>query len=153
MPDERKEIVCEIVSESRLVEGDVAGNGGTANPVRVEHPTHQANSAIPLPYEPKRLQRAITQLRSEQLGSVEYRVWGGQHEHHVKLDVDPPCDCEDFHYRGREVLCAHVLHCLMREGNQELLIAAGEIMRQMQEQVKAANRAIRRFERSAPRVA
>lgn len=143
----------EIISESRLVEGDGASNGPTGLTSPGRHPTHQANSETALPYEPNRLTRAITELRSEQLGPLEYRVWGGRHEHHVKLDVDPPCDCEDFYYRGREILCAHVLHCLMREGNQDLLIAAGEIMRQMQEQVKAASQAIRRLEKQSTRVA
>jgi hypothetical protein len=74
-----------------------------------------------------RLERALT-LAVERTDRGRYRVSGGAEPHHVDL-VDPAmerCDCADFLWRQR--VCAHLLACLLREGDERVVRAAAQLV-------------------------
>ena len=65
-----------------------------------------------------RLARAV-HLNVERLTDHRYRVSGGEREHLVSLDEALECDCENRAYRG--VACAHLLACMLAEGDRDCL--------------------------------
>ena len=79
--------------------------------------------------EPRRLLSAAT-IVSEKVGHGQYRVQSRSRKHIVyNIDVysDQPCDCEDSQY-GHGRMCAHWLHCRMREGDELTLLALGQVI-------------------------
>lgn len=75
----------------------------------------------PPAYDPARLRRSF-RLKWERLGPGEYEIWGGAKPHFVKLDRDPPCDCEDWYYGGGNRRCKHLLRATV----VETLILSGD---------------------------
>ena len=65
-----------------------------------------------------RLARAI-HLDVERITDHTYRVSGGEREHLVSLVEALECNCEDRAYRG--VACAHLLACMLAEGDRDCL--------------------------------
>lgn len=80
-----------------------------------------------------RLERGLG-LRAERVGDGRYRVTGGEHVHWVDLYSQrvPRCDCGDHLWRER--VCKHMLAALLREGDERVLRAIGELV----ETLKAA---------------
>lgn len=73
-----------------------------------------------------RLERALG-LRAEHAGPGRYRIVGGDREHWVDLYTasHPRCDCGDYIWRDR--VCKHILAALMREGNERVIQAVGNL--------------------------
>ncbi len=73
-----------------------------------------------------RLERSLG-LRAEHVGEGRYRIVGGDHEHWVDLysSSHPRCDCGDYLWRDR--VCKHILAALMREGNERVIQAVGNL--------------------------
>lgn len=77
--------------------------------------------------ETDRLSRAL-QLSVRRTSRGRYVVSGGSEPHHVDL-IDPSmerCDCGDFLWRN--VVCKHLLACLLREGDERVVRAAGRLV-------------------------
>ena len=74
--------------------------------------------------DPARLRRALT-LTAKRIDRGRYEVSGGKTVHYVDL-IDPVmerCDCADFTWR--QVVCQHLLACLLREGDERVVAAVG----------------------------
>lgn len=73
-----------------------------------------------------RLERALG-LRAEVAGEGRYRIVGGDTEHWVDLcnASYPMCDCGDYLWRDR--VCKHILAALMREGDERVIRAVGNL--------------------------
>lgn len=73
-----------------------------------------------------RLERSLG-LRAEPAGHGRYRIVGGVNEHWVDLYTSshPRCDCGDYLWRDR--VCKHILAALMREGNERVIRAVGNL--------------------------
>jgi hypothetical protein len=73
-----------------------------------------------------RLERSLG-LHAEHAGPGRYRILGGEHEHWVDLytSAHPRCDCGDYLWRDR--VCKHILAALMREGNERVIRAVGNL--------------------------
>ena len=73
-----------------------------------------------------RLERSLG-LRAEHVGDGRYRIIGVEHEHWVDLysSSHPRCDCGDYLWRDR--VCKHILAALMREGNERVIQAVGNL--------------------------
>ena len=93
----------------------------------------QAAGGVPL----DRLERSLG-LRVTPTGPGRYRVSGGRETHWVDLYSahHPRCDCGDHLWRER--ICKHILAALLREGNENVLRALGELVRELRGGVRAA---------------
>src|SRR3954468_8692156 len=74
-----------------------------------------------------RLERSLG-LRGERVGAGRYRITGGTHVHWVDLYTTghPRCDCGDHLWRER--ICKHILAALLREGNERVVRALGDVV-------------------------
>lgn len=79
------------------------------------------------PIDIGRLERALG-LRAEPAGLGRYRIIGGESEHWVDVHAasHPHCDCGDYIWRDR--VCKHIMAALMREGNERVIRAVGELL-------------------------
>lgn len=77
-----------------------------------------------------RLERSLG-LETERIGDGRYRVRGGSSEHWVDLYTTtmPRCDCGDHLWRER--VCKHILAALLREGNERVVRALGQMVAQI----------------------
>jgi hypothetical protein len=82
-----------------------------------------AAGSIDLP----RLERSLT-LRTLRIGRGQYAVSGGAVTHWVDLygANQPRCDCGDHVWRDQ--VCKHILAALLREGNERVLGAVGQLV-------------------------
>jgi len=73
-----------------------------------------------------RLERSLG-LVAEQAGHGRYRIAGGSQDHWVDLYTAsyPRCDCGDHLWRDK--VCKHILAALMREGNERVIRAVGNL--------------------------
>ena len=73
-----------------------------------------------------RLERSL-QLHGERMGDGRYRVVGGKEPHWVDLYTarTPRCDCADHLWRDQ--VCKHILAALLREGNERVVRALGDL--------------------------
>lgn len=80
----------------------------------------------------ERLERSLG-LRARPLGGGRYRVDGGAGVHWVDLydAAVPRCDCGDHLWRSRN--CKHVLAALLREGDERVVRALGEMVREIRQ--------------------
>lgn len=77
--------------------------------------------------DPARLVRAL-QLGVKRIGRGRYETSGGKAVHYVDL-IDPAmerCDCADFIWR--QLVCQHMLACLLREGDERVVAAAARLV-------------------------
>lgn len=74
-----------------------------------------------------RLERSLG-LETERIGEGRYYVRGGSSEHWVDLYTTsvPRCDCGD--HLWREQVCKHILAALLREGNERVVRALGQMV-------------------------
>lgn len=66
--------------------------------------------------DPKRVDRAIRELKARPLGGGRYEVFGGSEPHWVNLtasDAAGRCDCADHLWKG--VVCKHMIAALIAE--------------------------------------
>ncbi|HJP57478.1 MAG TPA: SWIM zinc finger family protein [Gemmatimonadales bacterium] len=79
-----------------------------------------------------RLERSLF-LSGHPVGTGQYRVTGGEHEHWVDLytAAHPRCDCGD--HLWRDAVCKHILAALLREGNGDVVGALGGLVRQLRQ--------------------
>jgi len=73
-----------------------------------------------------RLERSL-ELEGERVGDGRYHVLGGHSDHWVDLYTTshPRCDCGDHLWRER--ICKHILAALLREGNDRVVRALGQL--------------------------
>ncbi len=73
-----------------------------------------------------RLERSLGQV-AEQASHARYRIAGGSQDHWVDLYTAsyPRCDCGDHLWRDK--VCKHILAALMREGNERVIRAVGNL--------------------------
>jgi hypothetical protein len=85
----------------------------------------------------ERLARSL-HLRGHRVGVGRYRVSGGSHEHWVDLysSSHPRCDCGDHLWRER--VCKHILAALLREGNERVVSALGQLFAELRTAAQAA---------------
>jgi hypothetical protein len=77
--------------------------------------------------DPRRLERAL-HLTVRRTAPGRYLVTGGSEPHHVDL-IDPAmerCDCGDFLWKS--IVCRHMLACLLREGDERVIIALSRLV-------------------------
>ena len=74
-----------------------------------------------------RLERSLG-LEGVRVGEGRYRVSGGASEHWVDLrsPSHPRCDCGDHLWRDRS--CKHILAALLREGDDRVIHALGDVL-------------------------
>lgn len=74
-----------------------------------------------------RLERSLF-LSGHPVGTGQYCVTGGEHEHWVDLytAAHPRCDCGDHLWRDQ--ICKHILAALLREGDERVLSALRELV-------------------------
>ena len=92
--------------------------------------------------DPLRLLRALS-LRVERLDRGRFRVTGGAEPHYVDL-IDRSverCDCGDFIWR--QVVCQHLLACLLREGDERVVNAAARLVAVLVQQNETLRRELR----------
>jgi hypothetical protein len=92
--------------------------------------------------DPDRLLRAL-QLQVERVGRGKYRVEGGDETHFVDL-IDARlerCDCAD--HLLRQLVCKHLLACLLREGDDRVIRAVGRLLREMNGSIQRLRSAAR----------
>ncbi len=77
-----------------------------------------------------RLERSL-RLQVKPTGPGRYRVTGGREPHWVDLYTmnQPRCDCGDHLWRER--ICKHILAALLREGNEQVLRALGDLVSEL----------------------
>jgi hypothetical protein len=87
--------------------------------------------------EHRRLERSLG-LRVEPAGGGRYRVHGGREMHWVDLHTPhhPRCDCGD--HLWREAVCKHILAALLREGDERVIGAVGELVTELRREAEAA---------------
>ena len=77
--------------------------------------------------DPARLARAL-RLSVQRIERGRYQVSGAKSVHYVDL-IDPTterCDCGDFIWR--QIVCQHLLACLLREGDERVVAAAARLI-------------------------
>lgn len=92
--------------------------------------------------DPERLRRAL-ELHVERVGRGQYRVSGGEETHYVDL-ADPHverCDCAD--HLLRQVVCKHLLACLLREGDDRVIGSVAHLCRHMNASIERLRAAAR----------
>ncbi len=80
--------------------------------------------------DPDRLLRSL-ELHAERVDRGRYRVTGGDECHYVDL-LDPMmerCDCAD--HLLRQVVCKHLLACLLREGDDRVIRSIAHLYRHL----------------------
>lgn len=80
--------------------------------------------------DPDRLLRALD-LHVERVDRGRFRVTGGDESHYVDL-IDRSverCDCAD--HLLRQVVCKHLLACLLREGDDRVIRGVAHLCRQL----------------------
>lgn len=84
-----------------------------------------------------RLERSL-RLKGERVGEGRYHVTGGGHDHWVDLYTasHPRCDCGDHLWRER--ICKHILAALLREGNDRVVSALGQLYERLRPTTKRA---------------
>jgi hypothetical protein len=87
------------------------------------HEAELAAGGVDLP----RLERSLM-LRTQRVGHGQYQVSGGARAHWVDLygANQPRCDCGDHVWR--EQVCKHILAALLREGNEGVVGALGQLV-------------------------
>lgn len=87
------------------------------------HQEGLAAGGIDLP----RLERSLA-LHTQRVGHGQYKVSGGALAHWVDLygAHQPRCDCGDHLWRER--VCKHILAALLREGNEGVVGALGQLV-------------------------
>jgi hypothetical protein len=87
--------------------------------------------------EHRRLERSLG-LRVQPEGVGQYRVYGGREAHWVDLHTPhhPRCDCGD--HLWREAVCKHILAALLREGDERVIGAVGELVSELRRVSEAA---------------
>lgn len=87
--------------------------------------------------EPGRLRRAQRLLpHVEHLDGQQFRVRGvDEPSYLVDLTYDPPCRCADASYRGMGKMCKHELACRWLAHDEQVLLAAGEMLAKKQSAV------------------
>jgi hypothetical protein len=77
-----------------------------------------------------RLERSLT-LKGDRVGEGRYHFRGGAQEHWVDLYTaqHPRCDCGDHLWRDR--ICKHILAALIREGNERVVRALGQVVERL----------------------
>jgi len=77
-----------------------------------------------------RLERSLA-LKGSRIGEGIYHFTGGAQEHWVDLYTaqHPRCDCGDHLWRER--ICKHILAALIREGNERVVQALGEVVERL----------------------
>ena len=97
-----------------------------------------------------RLERSLG-LAGERVGHGRYHVLGGDSDHWVDLysTSHPRCDCGDHLWRER--ICKHILAALLREGNDRVVSALGQLFVRVKDRqaITAAPRRAARDERRA----
>lgn len=95
--------------------------------------------------DPARLVRAL-QLSVVRIDRGRYETSGGKAVHYVDL-IDPAmerCDCADFIWR--QIVCQHLLACLLREGDERVVAAAARLVTALRDE----NRRLRSHVRGRP---
>ena len=84
-----------------------------------------------------RLERGV-ELEVTAVGPGRYAVRGGSEPHWVDLRTpnQPRCDCGDHLWRER--VCKHILAALLREGDERVLRALGDLVRELRTLSRAA---------------
>ena len=84
-----------------------------------------------------RLERSLG-LRVQPVGRGRYRVTGGGEPHWVDLHSahHPRCDCGD--HLWREAVCKHILAAMLREGDERVLGAVGQLVGRLRRLADAA---------------
>ena len=84
-----------------------------------------------------RLERGVG-LEVTEVGPGRYAVRGGNEPHWVDLRTpnQPRCDCGD--HLWREQVCKHILAALLREVDERVLRALGELVRELRTLGRAA---------------
>ena len=82
-----------------------------------------------------RVERGV-QLECEPVGDGRYRVTGGNTVHWVDLIArdHPRCDCGD--YLWRDAICKHIIAARLREGDEQVLLHVGALVRSLKQQVE-----------------
>jgi hypothetical protein len=77
--------------------------------------------------EPRRLRRAAT-LFADKIAPGQYAVRGIEEPvYYVDVNADIPCMCRDAEFNGG-IQCKHLLYCRMREGDEIVLLALGQML-------------------------
>jgi hypothetical protein len=84
-----------------------------------------------------RLERSLS-LKGSRIGEGIYHFTGGTQDHWVDLYTTqhPRCDCGDHLWRER--ICKHILAALIREGNERVVRALGELVERLRTTRKQA---------------
>lgn len=84
-----------------------------------------------------RLARSLV-LNGERVDYGRYRVTGGREPHWVDLYTarTPRCDCAD--HLWRDEICKHILAALLREGNERVVRALGDLFTRVRQSAKVA---------------
>ena len=84
-----------------------------------------------------RLERSLV-LKGSRVGEGIYHFTGGAQDHWVDLynSQHPRCDCGDHLWRER--ICKHILAALIREGNERVVRALGDIVERLRTTHEAA---------------
>lgn len=87
--------------------------------------------------ETNRLERSL-ELHCLRVAPGRYRVTGGTQTHWVDLYTSsfPRCDCGDHLWRER--ICKHILAGLLREGDEQVLMALRLLVQRLREVSRAA---------------
>jgi hypothetical protein len=77
-----------------------------------------------------RLERSLA-LKADRIGEGRYHFTGGAQDHWVDLytTLHPRCDCGDHLWRER--ICKHILAALLREGNERVVRALGDVVERL----------------------
>ena len=83
--------------------------------------------ALPTGVDSARLERGLG-LKAVRVGDGRYHVTGGAQDHWVDLYSEriPRCDCGD--HLWRDAVCKHMLAALVREGDERVVRAIGELV-------------------------
>jgi len=85
----------------------------------------------------ERLERSL-ELHGQRVAHGRYHVTGGSSDHWVDLYTTsyPRCDCGDHLWRER--VCKHILAALLREGNDQVVTALGQLFSRLRQVRRAA---------------
>lgn len=89
--------------------------------------------------DPARLERSLG-LRVRRVGRGRYQVTGGKEPHWVDLYTArmPRCDCGDHLWRER--VCKHILAVMLREGDERVIAAIGDLVAGLREALSPPRR-------------
>lgn len=92
--------------------------------------------------DPARLARAL-KLSVRRIGRGKYELSREEAVYHVDL-IDPQmdrCDCPDFTWR--QVVCQHLLACLLREGDERVVRAVARLVLGLREHSRQLRASVR----------